>query len=156
MTEWEALARAALALGAGALLGFERELSDKPAGIRTYALVSQGAALFMVLGILLSNEVYGGQTNSDPTRIASTVVQGIGFLAGGVIFTIGARVKGLTTAAGVWVAAAVGLLIGGGYYIVGYGSVVMAIVALRSLAVVGQKVPGHNAHDHPQSDGHPD
>lgn len=141
MTEWEALGRVGLALLAGALLGFERELYDKPAGLRTYALVSQGSALFMVLGILLANEGYGGQTTVDPSRIASTVVQGIGFLAGGVIFTVGARVKGLTTAAGVWVAAAVGLLIGGGFYVLGFGAVVMCVAALRMLAFVGQRVP---------------
>jgi putative Mg2+ transporter-C (MgtC) family protein len=144
MTEWEALGRVGLALIAGALLGFEREVSDKPAGIRTYALVSQGAALFMVLGILLSNQEFGGETSVDPSRIASTVVQGIGFLAGGVIFTIGARVKGLTTAAGVWVAAAVGLLVGSGFYILGFGAVAMALVALRSLSVFEFRLPNRN------------
>jgi putative Mg2+ transporter-C (MgtC) family protein len=141
MTEWEALGRVGLALLAGALLGVERELYDKPAGLRTYALVSQGAALFMVLGMLLASRGYGGETSVDPTRIASTVVQGIGFLAGGVIFTVGARVKGLTTAAGVWVAAAVGLLIGGGFYLLGFGAVVMSIAALRILGLLGHNLP---------------
>ena len=141
MTEWEALGRVGLALLAGALLGAERELYDKPAGLRTYALVSQGAALFMVLGMLLASRGYGGETSVDPTRIASTVVQGIGFLAGGVIFTVGARVKGLTPAAGVWVAAAVGLLIGGGFYVLGFGAVVMSISALRLLGLLGHNLP---------------
>jgi len=147
MTEWQALTRVGLALVAGALLGFERELSDKPAGIRTYALVSQGAALFMVLGLLLSSEEFVGQTSVDPSRIASTVVQGIGFLAGGVIFTIGARVKGLTTAAGVWVAASIGLLVGAGFYIIGFGAVVMTIAALRILSQVGPRLPNREHHD---------
>ena len=141
MTEWEALLRVGLALGAGALLGLEREVADKPAGLRTYALVAQGAGLFMVLGILLSGQEYGGTASIDPSRIASTVVQGIGFIAGGVIFTIGARVQGLTTAAGIWVAAAAGLLIGGGFYIVGFGAVVMSLVVLRVLGFVGHKLP---------------
>jgi putative Mg2+ transporter-C (MgtC) family protein len=95
----------------------------------------------MVLGMLLASRGYGGETSVDPTRIASTVVQGIGFLAGGVIFTVGARVKGLTTAAGVWVAAAVGLLIGGGFYVLGFGAVVMSIAALRLLGTLGHNLP---------------
>jgi putative Mg2+ transporter-C (MgtC) family protein len=152
MSEWDALLRVGLALIAGAILGFERELHDKPAGLRTYALVSQGAALFMVLGFMLSNEVYeGGSTSVDPSRIASTVVQGIGFLAGGVIFTIGAKVQGLTTAAGIWVAAAVGLLIGGGYYILGFGAVIMTVVALRLLLQVGIRLPVEPTPDLPRN-----
>lgn len=141
MSEWEALLRVALALAAGALLGLEREVADKPAGLRTYALVAQGSGLFMVLGILLAGQNYGGTASIDPSRIASTVVQGIGFIAGGVIFTVGARVQGLTTAAGVWVAAAAGLLIGGGFYIVGFGAIVLSLVVLRVLGYVGQKLP---------------
>lgn len=141
MTEWEALLRVGLALAAGAMLGLEREVADKPAGLRTYALVAQGAGLFMVLGILLSGQQFGGTASIDPSRIASTVVQGIGFIAGGVIFTVGARVQGLTTAAGVWVAAAAGLMIGGGFYIVGFGAVVMSLVVLRVLGYVGQRLP---------------
>ena len=141
MSEWDALGRVGLALLAGAILGFEREIHDKPAGLRTYALVSQGAALFMVLGVMLAGAGYGDRVTVDPSRIASTVVQGIGFIAGGVIFTIGTKVNGLTTAAGIWVAAAVGLLIGGGFYILGFGSVVMAIVALRVLTLVGRRIP---------------
>jgi putative Mg2+ transporter-C (MgtC) family protein len=141
VNEWEALLRVGLALLAGALLGLEREVADKPAGLRTYSLVAQGAALFMVLGILLSGQDFGSGASIDPSRIASTVVQGIGFIAGGVIFTVGARVQGLTTAAGVWVAAAAGLLIGGGFYIVGFGAVIMSLVVLRVLGFLGQKLP---------------
>lgn len=150
MSEWDALLRVGLALVAGAALGFERELKDKPAGLRTYALVSQGAALFMVLGVMLSNEVYGNDASVDPARIASTVVQGIGFLAGGVIFTIGAKVQGLTTAAGIWVAAAVGLLIGGGYYVIGFGAVVMTLIALRLLLQIGIRLPVEPSPDLPR------
>lgn len=150
MTEWEALLRISLALLAGAILGFEREMSDKPAGLRTYALVCQGAALFMVCGILLTYQDFGKPTAVDPSRIASTVVQGIGFLAAGVIFTIGVRVQGLTTAAGIWVAAAVGLLIGAGFYIVGFGAVIITILALRALLFIGVRIPVHHHPDLPR------
>jgi putative Mg2+ transporter-C (MgtC) family protein len=141
MTEWEALGRVALALVAGAILGLEREMHDKPAGLRTYALVSQGAALFMVLDVMLANEKFSGAVSFDPSRMTTGVVQGIGFLAGGVIFTMGARVRGLTTAAGIWIAAAIGLLIGSGYYVLGFGGVVLTLVTLESLSQVGMRIP---------------
>jgi putative Mg2+ transporter-C (MgtC) family protein len=141
MTEWEALGRVALALVAGAILGLEREMHDKPAGLRTYALVSQGAALFMVLDVMLANEKFSGAVSFDPSRMTTGVVQGIGFLAGGVIFTMGARVRGLTTAAGIWIAAAIGLLIGSGYYVLGFGGVVLTLLTLESLSQVGMRIP---------------
>ena len=90
---------------------------DKPAGLRTYALVSQGAALFMVARHVALERRAMAATPWIPPASPRTVVQGIGFLAGGVIFTVGARVKGLTTAAGIWVAAAARTLIGGGFYV---------------------------------------
>ena len=141
MTEWEALGRVALALVAGAILGLEREMHDKPAGLRTYALVSQGAALFMVLNAMLAEAHWAGTGNFDPSRVATGVIQGIGFLAGGVIFTMGARVRGLTSAAGIWVAAAVGMLIGSGFYVLGFGGVVLTLITLESLSQVGMRIP---------------
>ena len=145
MTEWEALGRVALALVAGAILGLEREMHDKPAGLRTYALVSQGAALFMVLDVMLANEKFSGTVSFDPSRMTTGVVQGIGFLAGGVIFTMGARVRGLTTAAGIWIAAAIGLLIGSGYYVLGFGGVVLTLITLESLSQVGMRIPARRS-----------
>jgi putative Mg2+ transporter-C (MgtC) family protein len=119
LSEVDAIVRIALALAAGAAIGIEREYHEKPAGLRTYALVSEGAALFMICSLLLGNEVLKtGEENYDPSRIASTVVQGIGFLAAGVIIATGLRIKYLTTAAAIWVTAAIGLLIGAGFYIV--------------------------------------
>jgi putative Mg2+ transporter-C (MgtC) family protein len=119
LSETDALIRIGVALGAGGVLGLEREWQDKPAGLRTYALVCEGAALFMIGSILLGGEVVkAGGVNYDPSRIGSTIVQGIGFLAGGVILASGRGVRNLTTAAGIWVAAAVGLLIGSGFFLV--------------------------------------
>src|SRR5436190_16630941 len=119
VTQSDAIIRVGIALALGAGIGLEREWQNKPAGVRTYALVCEGAALFMVGSILLGNEVVkAGGLNYDPSRIGSTIVQGIGFLAGGVILASGRRVRNLTTAAGIWVAAAVGLLIGSGFFLV--------------------------------------
>jgi putative Mg2+ transporter-C (MgtC) family protein len=135
LSELEAIERIALALLAGAILGFEREARDKPAGLRTYALVCEGAALFMIGSILLGDQVAkAGGTQYDPSRIGSTIVQGIGFLAGGVILTSGRKIRNLTTAAGIWVTAAVGLLIGAGFTWVafaGVGATLIVLVALQ-------------------------
>jgi putative Mg2+ transporter-C (MgtC) family protein len=126
--------RVLASLIAGAAIGLEREWANKPAGIRTYALVCEGSALFMITSLLIVEQVTAGGGTGDPTRIASTVVQGIGFLAGGVIFTRGMRVSGLTTAAGSWVVAAIGLAIGAGYYeaaLVGVIATLITLVPLR-------------------------
>jgi putative Mg2+ transporter-C (MgtC) family protein len=133
LSDLEAIERLALAMVAGALLGIERERLDRPAGLRTYMLVTEGACLFMICAILLSEQVARTGAVSDPGRIASTVVQGIGFIAAGVILTTGKQVIGLTTAAGLWVATALGLLIGAGFYVVAVVATVATIVALVTL-----------------------
>lgn len=134
LSNLEVFQRIVVSLAAGVIIGVEREWNDKPAGIRTYALVCEGSALFMIVSLLLGEQVIAAGQNYDPSRIASTVVQGVGFLAGGVIFTRGARVKGLTTAAAVWVTAALGLLIGAGFYFVammGVGAAVFMLVPMH-------------------------
>jgi putative Mg2+ transporter-C (MgtC) family protein len=134
LSQIEAIERIGLSLLAGLLVGLEREWRSKPAGLRTYMLVCEGSALFMIASILLGEQMFAAGQAYDPSRIASTVVQGIGFLAGGVIFTRGAAPKGLTTAAGIWVTAAVGLLIGAGFYVVGFAGVAFAIA---TFSVIG-------------------
>lgn len=134
LSNLEIFERIVVSLAAGVIIGVEREWSDKPAGIRTYALVCEGSALFMIVSLLLGEQVVGTGREYDPSRIASTVVQGVGFLAGGVIFTRGARIKGLTTAAAVWVTAALGLLIGAGFYFVamlGVGAAIFMLVPMH-------------------------
>jgi putative Mg2+ transporter-C (MgtC) family protein len=126
----EILERIVLSLIAGAMIGMEREWRNRPAGLRTYALVCEGSALFMVSSILLSNEMARNGGTADPSRIASTVVQGVGFIAGGVIFTNRAKVSGLTTAAGIWMASAIGLAIGAGYYAPAFIGVAAALFTL--------------------------
>jgi putative Mg2+ transporter-C (MgtC) family protein len=130
LSDLEAIERMALAMVVGAVLGIERERLDRPAGLRTYMLVAEGACLFMICAILLAEQVGRAGGISDPGRIASTVVQGIGFIAAGVILTTGKQVIGLTTAAGLWVATALGLLIGAGFYIVAVVATTATLVAL--------------------------
>ena len=136
LSHWEAIERIVVALVAGALLGLEREWTGKAAGIRTYALAAEGAALFMIAALLLGDEMRAAGLTYDPSRIAATVVQGIGFIAAGVIIRHKAQVRGLTTAAGLWVSAAVGLLIGAGFYFVAFAAVaatILALIVLKSL-----------------------
>lgn len=111
--EWSDAGRILAAAAAGALIGIERELHDKPAGFRTNILISIGAAIFTLLSIRLA-----GPT-SDPTRIAAQIVTGVGFLGAGAILRAGFHVIGLTTAATIWSVASLGMAFGAGQYFIG-------------------------------------
>ena len=104
-----------LAVVLGMLVGTERVAAGKSAGSRTFALVSLGACLFVIIGVT-ENAKYLGIVNFDPMRIAAATVLGIGFLGGGLIYLQGKSLQGLTTAAGVWVAAGIGMACGFGFY----------------------------------------
>ena len=122
--------RLLLALICGGVLGIERGRKNRPAGFRTYMLVCVGAALVMI-----TNEyIYNHYGTGDPTRLGSQVISGIGFLgAGTIIVTVRTRVKGLTTAAGLWAAACMGLAIGAGYYTAAIISCVMIYFVMAML-----------------------
>ena len=122
-----------LAVLAGGLIGIERELRDKAAGFRTLIFISVGACLFTILSAKLA-------PNSDPNRIASNIVTGVGFLGAGVILRDGARVIGLTTAATIWLSAAVGMGIGGGQYLIAGVVVLAALVVLWLLPFVEHRI----------------
>lgn len=132
LTEWEGLIRLVIAAAIGGAIGFERETLDKSAGLRTHMLVCTGAALFMVASILLVFEFNTGPDVSqvDPTRIASSIVSGVGFLGGGIIFKNDKRVRGMTTAAGLWVAAAIGMAAGAGFYVIAVGGGILTLIIL--------------------------
>ena len=93
-----------LSIFCGSLIGFERELKDKPAGIRTYMLISLGATLFTMVGIYFSENWEG--TVSDPMRVAAQIVTGVGFLGAGTIMYARGKISGLTSAAAIWLSAA--------------------------------------------------
>jgi putative Mg2+ transporter-C (MgtC) family protein len=134
LTAGELAVRVLLAALVGAALGFERELSDQPAGLRTHILVSLGAALFTLVGI--AGPVLTGASESlqvDPTRIAAQVVTGIGFLGAGAILQQGLSIRGLTTAAALWVTAAMGTAVGLGYYTAAVMTLVTSLVVLLAL-----------------------
>ena len=137
--EWEHLLRLLVAGILGTVVGLEREYRAKAAGYRTHFLICLGSATFMLVsqyGFNAVIEKYGGQVNAmrlDPARIAAQVVSGIGFLGAGTIILQKQIVKGLTTAAGLWALAGVGLAIGAGMYFVGIAATVFILIGLEVL-----------------------
>lgn len=121
-----------LSLVLGCCVGFERKRKGQIAGVRTFALISMGATLAMLLSIYVPQE-YLGLKNGDPGRIAAQVVTGIGFLGAGAIIQMKGTVRGLTTAAGIWMMAAIGMAVGVGLYFL---SVVATVLILVILVVV--------------------
>lgn len=136
----EACLRLILSLLCGGLLGYERGMKKRPAGFRTYMLVCLGAALVMMTNEYVFKKFGGG----DPARMAAQVISGIGFLGAGTIIVTGHnRVKGLTTAAGLWAAACIGLAIGIGYYGIGLISCLLIFTVMSFLHRLDDKVMSH-------------
>jgi putative Mg2+ transporter-C (MgtC) family protein len=124
----EPIGRLVVAAALGAILGAEREYRQKAAGLRTNTLISLGSALFTLMSIEL---VPGG--SGDPSRVAAQIVTGIGFLGGGAILRTGMSVRGLTTAATIWVVAAVGVAAGAGKYGLAVATTAIAFAVLTAL-----------------------
>ncbi|HUF14985.1 MAG TPA: MgtC/SapB family protein [Acidimicrobiia bacterium] len=133
--EWEVLLRVLLAGVLGAAVGFDRERTDKPAGLRTHMLVSMGSALFAAIGILIVDQAMGDEAvvRLDILRVVAAVATGVGFLGGGAILRGDHRVRGLTTAAGIWVNAGIGLAAGLGQIILAVGATVFAVIIVAAL-----------------------
>lgn len=123
----------------GSMVGWERKRKGQIAGIRTFALISMGATLAMILSIYVPQE-YLGLKNGDPGRIAAQVVTGIGFLGAGAIIQMKGSVRGLTTAAGIWIVAAIGMAVGVGMYAVSFISTALILVVLLLLEQIEHKV----------------
>jgi putative Mg2+ transporter-C (MgtC) family protein len=141
----ESLLRLSLAAVLGGLIGVERELREREAGLRTHLLVALGSALFTIVGAYgFDAFLNSGQAvvRADPTRIAAQIVTGIGFLGAGAIIRQGLSVRGLTTAATLWVVAAVGLAAGAGYYSAAVITTAVVLVALWPLRVAAFRVLG--------------
>ncbi|MGB9793226.1 MAG: MgtC/SapB family protein, partial [Thermacetogeniaceae bacterium] len=133
----EIILRMAVSLLVGLIIGYERSKNQKPAGIRTYSLVCIGSTLFMIVSAYgLSNTVPIQGFRMDPGRIAAQIVTGIGFLGAGVIWKDRGNVRGLTTAANLWVTAGLGMAIGLGLYFLTLISVVCIFIALYSSPIL--------------------
>ncbi len=133
----EALGRLLLAVALAGVLGSEREIAGQAAGLRTHVLVSLGAACFTLVSLL---GFIGYGTVQDPGRVAAQVVTGVGFLGAGAIWRSGVSVRGLTTAASIWMAAAVGMLAGSGLYLIATGATVLAWLTLYAVKRLEQRL----------------
>ncbi len=145
MPAWDVFLRLSVAIVVGGIVGFDREMRNKPAGLRTHILISLAAALFTVITFELHAEV-GNQRGigaSDPIRIIEAVTAGVAFLAAGAIIRGRGNVLGLTTGANMWLAGALGVACGSGYYAIAGIATGFAIVVLVVLGSVERKLQAH-------------
>ena len=131
-----------MALFLGTILGVERAIVGKTAGMRTYGLVTMGAALFTIVGSLVA----GG--TSESLRLTGQIITGIGFVGAGLIFFNGEKINGVTTAVGIWVSAGIGMAIGYGFYMLGVVATILALFAFTALWYVENKLKKFALHEH--------
>jgi putative Mg2+ transporter-C (MgtC) family protein len=136
MSEIDFVIRLCLAFAAGGIIGMERSSRRQVAGLRTHILIAVGACCLMLISIWLPQQLNSG----DPGRIAAQVVSGIGFLGAGAIIRLGNTIRGLTTAASLWLTAAIGLSIGAGMFIVAITAEILAIITLMLLNRLERKL----------------
>jgi putative Mg2+ transporter-C (MgtC) family protein len=136
----ELLLQLGLATLLGGAIGLERELSGKPAGLRTNILICIGAMLFTLMSIQLASAGIG---HGDPTRVAAQIASGVGFLGAGTILHARGAVTGLTSAATIWVVAAIGMAVGAGSYIDALGTTLLVMVVLWGLGYVERYASRH-------------
>lgn len=132
----------ALSVLLGALIGIERKLAKKRAGMRTFAFVALGSTLFTAVSInaLKFISMQAGGVSFDPTRVAAQIVSGVGFIGAGVIFFSGSKLRGVTTAAGLWLAAAIGMAVGFGFYSIAIFTTTLALLILELFWFVEKKI----------------
>jgi len=142
VNEWDLIWRLGLALLLSATIGLDRELRQKSAGLRTYTLVGLGSALFMLISKYGFFDVLDNQNAVlDPSRVAAQIVSGIGFIGAGLIFVRQDAVRGLTTAAGVWLVAAIGAAAGASLPVLAIATTVAYFVTVHILAPLSQRLP---------------
>jgi putative Mg2+ transporter-C (MgtC) family protein len=151
--ELDLFAKVVLAGLLGFAVGFERELMGSPAGDRTFSLVAIGSALVTAL----SFDIFGPPSGNDPGRVIANILTGVGFLGGGMILKEGGTVRGLTTAAGIWAVAAVGMAIGSERYLLGVlttGLIMLTLAVERFYSVKTRRSNGATVEDAIPSAGH--
>jgi putative Mg2+ transporter-C (MgtC) family protein len=147
ISEAEILLRLVLASLLGAVIGLDRELRDRPAGLRTHMLTATAAAMFSILTLELYHDVKdqsGEAVGADPIRIVEAVTAGVAFLAAGAIIHGRGTVHGLTTGAGMWLAGAIGVACGIGHYSIALMAAVLALVILTLVRLLAAYLPGNS------------
>jgi putative Mg2+ transporter-C (MgtC) family protein len=140
-TDKEVMLRLLLSLILGGLIGLERQLHRRAAGLRTHILVCLGSCLIMLTSMYVF-DIYKGIVSLDPSRIAAGVITGIGFLGAGAIIRESEGIKGLTTAASLWVVAGIGLSTGCGFYIASFFTTLLALIVLLFLGRIEKELLG--------------
>ncbi len=132
-----------LAAVLGGIIGFERDMHGRAAGLRTNLLVCMGSALFMIISEMVANSAMVNNSGrfADPGRIAAQIITGIGFIGAGAIIKEGFNIRGLTTAACLWLVAGLGMAVGAGYYMLGIYATLIAIVSLVALKNLDKLFP---------------
>lgn len=150
----DVLIRLGVAAGLGMVIGIERELREQAAGLRTHMLVALGACLFTLVSAY-GFQAIDGATTPDPSRVAAQIVTGIGFLGAGAILREGQWVRGLTTAASLWVVAAVGMAVGLGMYWASGVAVVLTVASLWLLRPFRRRLRHRGDSSHYEGSGPP-
>jgi putative Mg2+ transporter-C (MgtC) family protein len=143
LASWEVVVRLVVAAALGGAIGIERELREREAGFRTHLLVSLGAALFTLVSAYAWTDFSFSARHGvtfDPTRIAAQIVTGIGFIGAGAIIRFGLSIRGLTTAATLWMVAAIGMACGAGFYWAAVAATGLALLALWPLRIVSRRM----------------
>jgi putative Mg2+ transporter-C (MgtC) family protein len=140
---WEIMLRLFAALAVGGAVGAQREMKNSSAGLRTHMLVCLGSCLAMITNLILIGQ-YGNIGSMDAARMGSYVLGGIGFLGAGAIIKDGLRARGLTTAASIWVVAALGLAVGCGFYVVAVAACAFTVLTLWALKHIESKTFGRS------------
>lgn len=146
LTDWQVIQRLLLAVVLSSAIGLERQVHRRTAGLRTHILVSLGSCLIMLTSLYVF-DIYKNQAVVDPTRIAAGVITGIGFLGAGTIIREEAGVKGLTTAACLWVVSGIGLAVGCGFYIAGVTTTALTVIVLFFLRRLEQVALGQKTEE---------
>lgn len=145
------LTRILVASAIGAAIGFERSFHGRPAGFRTHTLVCIASALLMIVAVFPTGwvmNVPADAIRTDPTRMAQGIMTGIGFLGAGVIFKESPTVRGLTTAASIWVTAAIGILVGIGFYVPAIAGTTVTLIVLSGFRAIEKYLPREFYVDH--------
>lgn len=140
ISNWEVMLRLILSAISGGVVGLEREANHSSAGLRTHILVTLGSTLIMLISMYGFQGLGPNNNGGEPARLAAQVVSGIGFLGAGTILRTGNNIRGLTTAASIWVCGGIGLAIGNGYYLGGVATTIIVLFALRGLVFIQKKL----------------
>jgi putative Mg2+ transporter-C (MgtC) family protein len=132
-----------IAMALGMLLGIERNIAGKTAGMRTYALVTMGSTLFIIVANAVMSGDSWGRFDFDPLRMASAIVTGIGFLGAGIIIFRETTLRGLTTAAGLWLSAGIGIAVGFEQYLVAVCATLLTLFIFSALWLLETKITAH-------------